>query len=95
MATSINLLAIILSVLSLIVAIVALVIVLAMKWSTHKIEWKPLTIQDPLAPEEEFQSFTEPSEDIVEEALKLSKKGKERKKKEEDPLDTILESSNF
>jgi hypothetical protein len=95
MEVAINLTAIIISSIALIVAIAALAMVIAMRISTHKIEFKPMEIKDPFA-EDDFKPFTEPSEEIVEEALKLSRQGLERrKKKEEDPLDSILESTNF
>jgi flagellar basal body-associated protein FliL len=96
MEVAINLTAIILAVISVLVSLAALSMVIGMKLSTHKIEFKPLEISDPFKQEEDFTPFTEPSEDLVQEALRLSKEGKEKKKKlEKDPLDEILESNNF
>jgi phage-related minor tail protein len=43
----------ILSVIALVTSLVAIVLVLAQRWSTHRIEWKPLQFQDPLAVAEE------------------------------------------
>jgi hypothetical protein len=95
MELAINLTAIIISTIALLTSIAALVMVIAMKISTHKVEFRPLEIKDPFDTED-FKSFSEPSDDLVEEALKLSKEGKERKKKvDKDPLDEILESNNF
>lgn len=97
METAINLASLIMSVIALVIAIVAIILVLAMKWSTHKIEFKPLetkSVFQEFEEEEEFQSFTEPDDKLVEEAIRLSREGK-KKKKEEDPLDEILEANNF
>jgi hypothetical protein len=86
MSGLVNLFAISFSLLALIVALAALVIVLAMKLSTHKIEWKPLEME----PMKEEGPKEEEDDDILEKALKLQKK-----KKNEDPLDAIAETSNF
>jgi len=95
MNEAINITAILMSVVSLIVSISALVIVLAYKLSTHKIEWKPL-------PQETFEPFKEVDneltkqdsmdEELLNKAFELSRKKRE---KNQDPLDTILETSNF
>lgn len=97
METAINLTAIIISSVSLLVALAALAMIIGLKLSTHKIEFKPLEINDPFNMGDDFKPFTEPSEDLIDEAIKLSKEGRERreKKKETDPLDEILASSNF
>lgn len=90
-------LSVIISILALMVALASLGVSLGMKWSSHKIEFKPIEIQDPFK-DDNFQPFTEPTEELVDEALKLSKQGLERKKKkqeEKDPMDEILESNNF
>lgn len=92
MNSMISMFAIMFSLVSLLVSIAAIVIVLAMKWSTHKIEWKPLQIHDPLSePEEEISEIAENDDKLLEKALNLQKK----KKKESDPLDSILETNNF
>jgi superfamily I DNA and RNA helicase len=87
----ISLFAITFSLVSLIVSIAAIVIVLAQRWSTHKIEWKPLEI---LPEDQKFKDEDEEKTDLdlVNEALQLSRK---KKKKLEDPLDEILETNNF
>ncbi len=78
-----------------IMSVVAIILVLAQRWSTHKIEWKPLQISDPLAVSEEEVKATEDEDSkFLEEALSLQRNGK-KKKKDEDPLDSILESNNF
>jgi hypothetical protein len=88
----ISMFAIVFSFLALLVSIAAIVIVLAMKWSTHKIEWKPLKMHDPLSePEEELEEIAANDDKLLEKALNLQKK----KKKESDPLDSILETNNF
>jgi len=88
----ISMFAIVFSFLALLVSIAAIVIVLAMKWSTHKIEWKPLQMHDPLSePEEETEEIAANDDKLLEKALNLQKK----KKKEFDPLDSILETNNF
>lgn len=92
---AINLTAIIISSIALLVALVALAMVIAMKISTHKVEFRPMEIHDQFK-EDEFKPFTEPDADVLDEARKLSEEGKKKKiKKETDPLDTILESTNF
>ncbi len=75
---------------ALLVAITSLVLVLAMKFSTHKIEFKPLVTQE-LKEEEKFKEEEE-DEKLLESVLNLQRK---KKKKQEDPLDTILETANF
>lgn len=76
-------------------ATIAVVLILAQKWSTHKIEWKPLTVADPFKESvEEIEELEDEGSKILEEALKLQRGGK-KKKEDEDPLDSILESNNF
>jgi hypothetical protein len=68
--------------------------VLAQKWSTHKIEWKPLQFQDPLAvAEEQSKDVGNEDEKILKEALSLQRTGK--KQKDQDPLAEIFETNNF
>lgn len=88
MNTAIYLTSIILSVIALLVSITAIVMVLAQRWSTHQIEWKPLNI-----PVEE--PIKEPEEDeakALEDVLSMQRK---KKKKIEDPLEDITNTSNF
>ena len=73
---------------ALLVAIVALVLNLAMKFSTHKIEFKPLKYEEF---KEEDDTKDEDDDKLLAEALNLQRK----KKRSEDPLDTILETANF
>lgn len=92
MTSTINLLSIILSVLALFFSLVAIVLVLAQKFSTHKIEWKPLETFDPLAEsEKQLEEIEEEDEEFLKKALSLQTK----KKKEKDPLEEILETNNF
>lgn len=86
MGSAINLTAIIIATIALVISLASIILVLAQKWSTHKIEWKPM-IQEEVK-EEAFEESSD--EDLLEQALKMNKK----KKKEEDPLSEI-ESSNF
>lgn len=86
MGSAINLTAIIIATIALVISLASIILVLAQKWSTHKIEWKPM-IQEEVKEEAFEESF---DEDLLEQALKMNKK----KKKEEDPLSEI-ESSNF
>ena len=83
----------IVSVLALIAGCTALVIVLAFKFSTHQIEWRPLVSEKAEADaEQEQEEIAEDEEAILKEALSLQRS---KKKKDEDPLDTILETNNF
>lgn len=87
---TINLFAITFSLIAFITSLASIVIVLAQKWSTHRIEWKPIDI---LPEDQKFKDEEEPSDSaLVSEALNLSRK---KKKKIEDPLDEILQSTNF
>ena len=88
MNVALNIVTIIMSILSLCISLVAIVLVLAQKWSTHKIEWKPLSIETPK--EEEVEAPITSDEELLEKALFLNKK----KKKEIDPL-SENETSNF
>lgn len=90
MSMAIELLAIIISATALLVSVVAIGMVLGMKWSTHQVTWKELD------PDKEFDKIEEESvededAEILSKALELQKK----KKKQEDPLDAIAETSNF
>jgi hypothetical protein len=77
-----------------VISITALILVLAQRWSTHKIEWKPLQMHDPLKESEGQTKETEEDDSkILEEALNLQRKGK--KQKDQDPLAEILETNNF
>lgn len=78
----------ILSVISLVVSITAVVLVLAKHYSTHTIQWKEM----------EFDKFTDEEDkeedkfdDMLEKALSMQKK----KKREQDPLEYLEETSNF
>lgn len=94
MNSMISLFAIVFSLVSLLVSIAAIVIVLAQKWSTHKIEWKPLETFDPFKESEDEKKILDGDDDkVLEEALTLQRKGK--KKQEVDPLNEILETHNF
>lgn len=86
----IELFAITFSLVALITAIAALAMVIGMKLSTHRIEWKPLDLEAEVASPEEIIAEEE-DEDLLAKALELQKK----KKKQEDPLDSIAETSNF
>ena len=93
MVTAINLTAIMFSGLSILISIIAIVLVLAQKWSTHKIEWRPLVQQDlELKVEEESEELEQDDAKVLKEALNLQRT---KKKKEQDPLEEILETSNY
>ena len=96
METAINFTAIIVSFLALIMAFASLAISLGTKWSTHRIEWRPLETNDPFKQiEEEENTEASSDEEFLSEAFKLAGEGKKKKKKkEEDPLE-FLEGSNF
>ena len=95
MKTAIDLTAIIISSIALVVAIASLVLVIAMRISTHKVEFRPMEIHDPFK-EDDFKPFTEPDADVLDKGIKLSEDGvKKKKKKDTDPLDEVLESTNF
>lgn len=94
MNSMISLFAIVFSLVSLLISLAAIIIVLAQKWSTHKIEWKPLQMHDPFKEsDEEMKSIDDEDSKILEEALNLQRKGK--KQKDQDPLADILETNNF
>ena len=85
----------IVSVLALIMSLASLVLTLAQKFSTHKIEWKPIEFHG-LSEEDKFkedEDFQAKDDEFLERALELSKQAK--KKREQDPLDEILETNNF
>lgn len=84
----------IVSTIAIVTSLIAIVLVLAQRWSTHKIEWKPLQVQDPfLVSDKETKEIDEDDGKILEEALNLQRKGK--KQRDEDPLTDILETNNF
>lgn len=84
----------ILSTIALVTSLVAIVLVLAQRWSTHKIEWKPLQINDPLSmSDEESKDIEDGDGKILKEALNLQRNGK--KQKDQDPLADIFETNNF
>jgi len=94
MNSTISLFAITFSFVSLLISLAAIIIVLAQKWSSHKIEWKPLQIHDSFKESlEEMKSADDEDGKILEEALNLQRKGK--KQKDQDPLADILETNNF
>lgn len=71
------------------VAIASLAMVIGMKLSTHKIEFRPLVTGE-LKEEEKF-----PEEQDDDELLKSAINLQRKKNKQEDPLDSLLETSNF
>lgn len=77
------------SVFSMLMSLGALALTIGMRLSTHKIEFKPLVTQE-LKEEEKFKDEEE-EDKFLQSALNLQRK----KKKSEDPLDTILETANF
>jgi FtsZ-interacting cell division protein ZipA len=82
----------ILSTIALVVALVAIILVLAQRWSTHRIEWKPLTFDEISKDEEKQEKEDKESDDeILEKALELQKRGK----RIVDPLEEITETNNF
>jgi hypothetical protein len=86
--------ALIMSCIATIVAIAALAMVIGMKLSTHKIEWRPLQVDDPFKESEKEMEVMELDDSkVLEDALNLQRKGK--KAKPADPLDEILETNNF
>jgi hypothetical protein len=92
MVTAINLLAILVSSLALITSIAALALTIGMKLSTHQIQFKDVETPDfDKFEEEEEKKIEEDSDELLEKALNLQRK----KKKIEDPLDAIAETSNF
>jgi len=94
MTVAINLTAIIIATVSLVIALASLAMVIGMKLSTHKIEFKPIEINDPFREvNEEADKTKMEDEDILFSALNLQRSKK--KKKDEDPLDSILETANF
>lgn len=97
MTMTFNLFAISFSFLALIVALAALAMIIGMKLSTHRIEWKPLDLTDAEKEADQEEEKLEDDElEILDKAVELTKKAKEKKKqKEQDPLDEILETNNF
>lgn len=87
----VELFAITFSLVALLVSVAALAMVIGMKLSTHTITWKPL---EDLTKEEDKEAeiiAEEEDEELLAKALDLQKK----KKKQEDPLDAVAETSNF
>lgn len=86
----------IVSTLAFIMSLTAVVLVLAQRFSTHKIEWKPIEFNG-LSEEEKFKEEEDvqlsKEDEFLAQALSLSKKAK--RKKDEDPLDEILATNNF
>ena len=84
----------IISCLALFVGSAALIIVLAQRWSTHKIEWKPLEMKAfEEEEEEESDKLAQKDDELLADAIKLQRAKK--KKIEEDPLADLLQSNNF
>ena len=84
----------ILSTIALVTSLVAIVLVLAQRLSTHKIEWKPLQLNDSVASsDEEFKDVDDEDGKILKEALNLQRRGK--RAEEIDPLSEVLETNNF
>lgn len=90
MVSALSATSILISVLALITSIVALGITLGMKWSSHKIEFKPL-LTSPITEEQEETPEDQNDEEVLRNALNLQRK----KKKEIDPLLDITETANF
>jgi hypothetical protein len=83
----------IVSILAIGTSFVSIVLVLAQRWSTHQIEWKPLVTKDIEADvEKELEDADVEDSKILSNALHLQRKGKA---KIVDPLDSILETNNF
>lgn len=83
----------IMSAISLAVAVAALAMIIGMKLSTHKIEWRPLKIEDPLLEsDKEYKEEQEDESKILEEALNLQRK---KQKKPEDPMEDVFQTVNF
>lgn len=88
MSDAINLVAIIISILALVVALAALAMVIGMKLSTHKVEWKTLDF-------EKFDENVSKPEEEDEELLEKAKNLQRKKNKVMDPLEDIAVTSNF
>lgn len=95
MSEALNFTAIFISVFAFILSLTAIILVMAQRLSTHKIEWKPLEIHDPMKPFKDDETTDQSDEDFLNEAYRLAEEGRQKKKKkEEDPME-FLESSNF
>ena len=90
MSGTISLFSIVFSGVAFVTSLVAIVLVLAQRFSSHKIEWKALETS-PVKEEEEIK-LDEVEDDFLNNALNLQRK---KKKKEEDPMDEIFATSNF
>ena len=84
----------IVSILSLLASFVAIVLVLAQKFSTHRIDWKPMITGTPEEiVEKEMDAIEEDEDKYLAKALNLQRS--KLKSREIDPLDEILDSTNF
>lgn len=94
MSLAIEITSIILASIALLVALASLGISLGTRWSSHRIEWKPLQLNDSVASsDEEFKDVDDEDGKILKEALNLQRNGK--KQKDQDPLAEIFETNNF
>ena len=94
MSLAIEITSIILASIALLVALASLGISLGTRWSSHRIEWKPLQLNDSLASsDEEFKDVDDEDGKILKEALNLQRRGK--RAEEIDPLSEVLETNNF
>jgi hypothetical protein len=89
MNDALNFTAIILASMAFILSLISLVLNLATRFSTHRIEWKPLEMEK--FKDEEDSELDD--EQLLVKAMELSKKSRAAKK--QDPLDDILETNNF
>ena len=92
MSLAIQITSIIMSSIALVVALAALAMVIGMKLSTHRVEWKTLEFDkfEEEATKDSELDLSKEEEDFLNTAIKLQKK-----KKIDDPLDVIAETSNF
>ena len=83
------------SALAFVTSIVAIVLVLAQRWSSHKIEWRPLVTEklEDIADKEQ-DDIEENEAEILNKAYSMQKASK-KQKLDADPLDDILKSHNF
>lgn len=85
----------IVSILAIGASFVSIVLVLAQRWSSHKIEWRPLTTEklEDIADKEQ-EEIEEQDAEILSKAYTMQRKSK-KSKPDQDPLDDILKSHNF
>lgn len=85
----------IISAIALVAAIVAIILVLAQRWSSHKIEWRPLITEklEDIADKEQ-DDIEEQDAEILSKAYTMQRSSK-KSKPDQDPLDDILKSHNF